>query len=118
MRAPEKDQNKHSFPDESKIHRRIDLPQQVILRHQQLDRYQLKLLLLHFWLFQHVLNLKNFLPPYERLSGYLCQQPERLRFMRRRTLLAGRKLIRFEQLSRAVAFGWRVGPYGLYPTRR
>jgi hypothetical protein len=36
----------HPFPDEAEIHSTIDLPQQVLLWHQRLDRYKFQLLLL------------------------------------------------------------------------
>jgi hypothetical protein len=66
----------HPLPDETEIHRTIDLAQQVLLRHKRLDRYQLKLLLLQLRLLQHVYKIQKTPVENESLSWYLCQQSE------------------------------------------
>src|SRR6202453_3830040 len=60
----------HPIPDKTEIHRLIDLPQQVMLRHQRLDRYPLTFLLLQLRLLQHQSTLRKAPVQNESLSWY------------------------------------------------
>jgi hypothetical protein len=58
----------HPIADETEIHRPIDLPQQVLLRHKRRDRYSLQLFLLQLSLLQHDYKLQKAPVEYESLS--------------------------------------------------
>ena len=58
----------HPIADETEIHRPIDLPQQVLRRHQRCDRYPLQLFLLQLRLLQHDSKIQKTPVENESLS--------------------------------------------------
>jgi hypothetical protein len=58
----------HPIPDKTEIHRLIDLPQQVLLRHKRPDRYPLQLFLLQLRFLQHDSKIQKAPVENESLS--------------------------------------------------